>query len=187
MSYRATEGYYFIKNLNKIDIVFYDVTIEKKVNGNIIKCYKYKSNYEKAFMMYLDNSKDVVSWAYETLHIPYVYYNIDTKKDETHKYVLDFVYKTSDGLIHLCEIKPYSQTIAPKKSGRKKESTYNNEQKVYVVNMSKWQSTIKYCEMLQSQQKYNYCFELVSENPKIYKEKKKLVFDIKRMIKDYGN
>ena len=48
----------------------------------------------------------------------------------------------------LVEIKPYDQTIPPKKRGRKKLETFLNEQKTYRVNKDKWQAASQYAKKM---------------------------------------
>ena len=65
-------------------------------------------------------------------------------------YHMDFFvyYKTSDGNTRklLIEVKPYNQTIPPKKRGRKKLETFLNEQKTYQINQDKWKAAKQYAK-----------------------------------------
>jgi hypothetical protein len=69
------------------------------------KTYFFRSSWEYAFMVWLDNNPDVVFWDYECVRIPY-YYN-----DNKRWYVPDFVVMYSDNLKPVMyEIKPLELT-----------------------------------------------------------------------------
>ena len=46
----------------------------------------------------------------------------------------------------LIEVKPYTQTIPPKKRGRKSEQTYINELHTWQVNKDKWEQAEKFAQ-----------------------------------------
>jgi len=61
--------------------------------------------------------------------------------NKIHKYYMDFIIKTKKGKIFLVEIKPYNQTIPPKK-GKNIES-YKKAIKTYLINQAKWEAAKK--------------------------------------------
>ena len=67
------------------------------------------------FMIFCDSTQSILKWASEEIIIPY-FYSIDKK---VHKYYVDFIMqlKENDGSLktYMIEIKPYIQTIEPKK------------------------------------------------------------------------
>jgi len=76
--------------------------------GNV-KRITYRSLWERRFMLYCDRSDQILQWASEELHIPYV----SPKDDKWHNYYPDFLIKTADGRIVVVEIKPKQQTRWP--------------------------------------------------------------------------
>ena len=70
----------------------------------------YRSSYERKFMMWLENCKNVKHWGSECFYIPY-YCVLDQK---THHYYPDYFIEFNDGKHVVVEIKPLNQTIQPK-------------------------------------------------------------------------
>ena len=93
-----------------------------KYMGNV-KRITYRSLWERRFMLYCDRSDQIVEWASEELHIPYV----SPKDNKWHNYYPDFMVNTCDGRVIIVEIKPYYQ-------------------KKYKVNRAKWAAAEEYCE-----------------------------------------
>lgn len=116
----------------------------KKYKGdysNII----YRSSYELKLMNYLDSHPDIISWGSETIIIPYKS-PIDGK---FHRYYVDFIVTkiNPDGSREtiVIEVKPYKQTIEPKKP-KKISKRYINEVKTWGINNAKWTAAKNYCE-----------------------------------------
>jgi len=63
----------------------------------------YRSGWELGFMMYLDDSPDVISYEYESLKIPYV---ANVRFGRTRNYIPDFVVSYVNGMKYIIEIKP---------------------------------------------------------------------------------
>ena len=79
----------------------------------------YRSSWEKRFMIYCDNTPEVISWASEELSIPY----ISPLDGRVHKYYPDFIiyYKTPEKLkTSVIEVKPQKETKPPRKKKNKK-------------------------------------------------------------------
>lgn len=64
---------------------------------------KYRSGWESSYMQYLDASPDVITWAYESIVIPYV---SNKKTGKLRNYHPDFLVTYADGHIELVEVKP---------------------------------------------------------------------------------
>jgi nitrate reductase alpha subunit len=115
----------------------------KKYVGDHTKI-TYRSGLELKCMNYFDKHKDVISWGSETVIVPYRS-PIDNK---FHRYFLDFIvqFKQADGTIvtTLIEVKPKSQTSAPKKPSRITRR-YLTEVKTWGVNSAKWEAANEYC------------------------------------------
>ena len=115
----------------------------------------YRSSYELRFMKFCDYNKSILNWSSEGLSIDYI--GLDGK---VHKYIPDFLIELVDtkGVHNKClvEIKPFKQTIPPKK-GRKRTKTIAEEQTIYQTNISKWESAKKFCN------ENNFKFLLITE------------------------
>ena len=104
----------------------------------------YRSGWELQMMKQFDTRDDILQWASEEIAIPYM----SPVDKRMHRYYLDMIIKArqKDGSIQMfcVEIKPYAQTMAPKKTSRK-TSRYLNEVKTYAVNEAKWIAAEAYC------------------------------------------
>lgn len=105
----------------------------------------YRSSWEFRLNRFLDLNPAVIKWASEELVVPY-WSQADNKM---RRYFVDYVVqvKGSSGLVKtfLVEVKPYSQTIAPKR-GRKREKTYMKECYDFQVNTDKWTAAREYAK-----------------------------------------
>ena len=114
---------------------------EKWVGGQII----YRSSWELYFNKWADRTDNVLKVASEEFFIPY-FYEPDQK---WHKYfpdyIMEYVDKNKDIKKVVVEIKPYSETIPPKR-GKKREKTFINEVLTYEKNHAKWTAAKKFCE-----------------------------------------
>jgi len=131
MAKETQQGRYVLKNPSKYEG---DPT-------NVI----YRSSWERRFMIFLDNHDSIISWSSEEIVVPY-YWEFDMKM---HRYFPDFLVtmKTNQGVVRMMiEIKPYSQTIAPVKTGRKRERTFLMEVETYTKNIAKWKAAEQYCK-----------------------------------------
>lgn len=110
------------------------------------KCI-YRSSYELQFLKWCDIHPKISKVQYEKIVIPYI-----CKTDgKMHKYYVDcFIHMNeSSGLRkYLIEIKPFRQTIPPKPSKRKKQSTILLENRNYIINTSKWSAAKQYCKKM---------------------------------------
>lgn len=118
MGYKAKSGIFTPKNPGKYV-------------GNVDNIV-YRSLWERRFMAAFDISDDIIQWSSEEISIPYLF-EIDNK---IHNYFIDFFIKLRSGEKYLIEIKPYNQTIPPKKT--KNQSNYLNECITYIKNQNKW-------------------------------------------------
>ena len=103
----------------------------------------YRSGLELKVMIRFDTDPQILEWSSEEIIIPY-----RCKTDNRiHRYFPDFVVKmkTKKGIeTFMVEVKPYKQTLPPKK-GKKKKQTYINEVMTYAKNTSKWEMAEEYC------------------------------------------
>ena len=115
----------------------------KKYKGDSTKVY-YRSSWERRFMVFCDESPNIVQWSSEELVIPYRS-PVDRK---VHRYFPDFFIKkvTRDGTIvcEVIEVKPKRQLSPPKKPQRQTKK-YLNEVVTYAVNQEKFRAAQEYC------------------------------------------
>lgn len=114
----------------------------------------YRSGLERKYFKYLESRKEIKLIASEEFFIPY-WSPVDRKE---HRYFVDLMVQTTNGKVWIIEIKPQSQTVPPKKTKRKKESTYLQEALTYEVNNAKWKAAREFCA------KNNYIFIIATEN-----------------------
>jgi hypothetical protein len=103
-------------------------------------------------MAYFDKNPDIVWWASEEFHIPYVS-PIDGKR---HRYFPDFIVKTSNGDIVVFEVKPAAQSKPPEKKSRVTKK-YLNEVKTWGINQAKWKAAAEFCA------DRNWKFQVITE------------------------
>lgn len=97
----------------------------------------YRSSWERKFMWWADNNPNVLQVGCENIIIPY----ISPIDHRAHRYYVDnfIVIREGDKVKkYLVEIKPSTQTVAPKTSKRKKESTILHEKIFWEINQAKW-------------------------------------------------
>lgn len=115
----------------------------------------FRSSWEQKFMYYCDTNPNIIKWASEEIHIPY----ISPIDNRVHKYYPDFFMEVRQHNNNiqkmLIEIKPKKQTRAPKNNKNKKQYIY--EYKAWTVNEAKWKATLKFCEAK------NWQFKILTE------------------------
>ena len=97
----------------------------------------YRSSWECKMMDWLDRNPNIISWASEEVTVPY----ISPVDGRWHRYFPDMWMKTIDGRNLILEIKPYKQTIPPKKQNKR----YLIEMQTFIINKQKWDAALKYC------------------------------------------
>ena len=116
----------------------------KKYTGdyhNII----YRSLWERKFMVYCDNSDNILEWGSEEIIIPY----LSPWDGKLHRYFPDFYIKVKQAKGNIkkfiIEVKPKKQTKPPKPVSRKTRR-WLNEVKTYSINEAKWKHAKVWCE-----------------------------------------
>ena len=115
-------------------------TNRKKYNGDINNII-YRSLWERKFMVYCDENKDIVEWGSEELIIPYIS-PLDGKR---HRYFPDFYIKTKNSDKFMIEIKPKKYTKPPKATKRVTKS-FLHETKEWARNRAKWTAAQEVCK-----------------------------------------
>lgn len=105
-----------------------------------------RSSWEMRLARWCDRNPSVIKWNSEDVVIKYF-----SKADNKYRnYHMDFYIicrQTNGNIVKLLiEVKPYTQTIPPKKRGRKSEQTYINELHTWQVNKDKWEQAEKFAQ-----------------------------------------
>ncbi len=104
----------------------------------------FRSSWERAMMVWLDTTPEILVWASEELAINY----FDPVTNKRRRYYVDFQIVTADPeggyKVTMIEIKPYKQTIKPRANSRKSEKTILTEQTTWITNKAKWQAAKEY-------------------------------------------
>ena len=139
----------------------------KKYKGNCSNII-YRSSYEFKMMSFFDLNDDIIEWQSEEFCIKY---KDPVDKSRIRNYFPDFWVKYKDGRQEVIEVKPYCQTIPPKKSEKKtirSEKRFLKEAYTFMKNQSKWTYAQDYCK------KKGWEFKIVTEKDlKILKNKNK--------------
>jgi hypothetical protein len=134
----------------------YKPSLPSKYKGdptNII----YRSLWERKFMVYCDQTTNVLEWGSEEIALPYRS-PIDNR---IHRYFPDFYIKVREntGRIkkYLIEVKPKKQCMEPKVQ-KKKTKSYVYEVYEYAKNQAKWKAAKSFCQDRQWE------FKILTEN-----------------------
>lgn len=100
----------------------------------------YRSHWEMQVFRWCDSNDQVLKWSSEEIVVPY-WYPLDKKY---HRYFVDVKFTTKEGTF-LVEIKPKSQTVAPKKPSRQTKR-YLEEARTYVKNQCKWKAADEFAK-----------------------------------------
>lgn len=119
----------------------------------------YRSSWEFAFMSFCDNHPSIVSWASESIHIPYK--NPFTNKNTI--YVPDFLIiyqdKNENQRAELIEIKPSGEVMETVGKGQRNQA-------MAVLNAFKWDAARKWCAA------NNITFRVITETDMFHNPKK---------------
>ena len=127
-------------------------TNRQKYKGDITNII-YRSLWERSFMRYCDENKDIVEWGSEELIVPY----ISPLDNKHHRYFPDFYIKTKNGDKFMVEIKPKKFTKPPKPKKRITKA-YIHETKEWHRNQAKWKAAKNVCEKL------GWKFQIITED-----------------------
>lgn len=105
----------------------------------------FRSSWEKKFFIWCDNNPNILRWSSEEIIIPY---RCPTD-DRIHRYFpdarIDIKTKDNEYKTYLIEIKPFAQTLPPKKQKRKTKR-YITEVYTYGKNEAKWKAARQYAK-----------------------------------------
>ena len=115
-----------------------------KYRGDVKKIV-YRSLWERRFMVYCDNTKEILEWGSEEVIIPY----ISPLDGRMHRYFPDFYIKVrqKDKTIKkmIIEVKPKIQ-CGPPKTPKRKTKRFINEVRTWGVNEAKWNAALEWCK-----------------------------------------
>lgn len=133
----------------------YKLKFPEKYEGDITNVV-YRSSWELKFLIWCENTSNVIKFSSEELVIPY---RCGTD-NQIHRYFIDFKLKIrqrDDSIkIYIVEIKPMAQTMAPKYPG-KRTKRYITEAMIFVKNQSKWKAASEYAK------DRNWIFKIITE------------------------
>lgn len=143
----------------------YRVQNPKKYKGDLDNV-RFRSLWERNLCKLFDLNPNVIEWSLEPFGIPY----LNPLDQKYHRYFVDFWIKVKekDGTIseRLIEVKPFYQTVEPKKPD-KINKRYISEVETWVINNSKWEAAKKLCEQK------NWKFSVITEKTLFDKNKNK--------------
>ena len=136
----AKQGWYRVINIGKI-IVPIDETMESYRDGHFL----YKSSLELNALRFCDANPGIVKFSLEPFPIKYI--RPDDK--QIHRYYIDFYIEFVCGNKFLVEVKPFSQTKAPRKprkDTKKAQRNYQKDLKTWAINNAKWDAAKEFCQ-----------------------------------------
>ena len=117
----------------------------KKYRGDY-KNIIYRSLWERKFMVYCDQSDNVVEWGSEEVIIPYV----SPLDGRIHRYFPDFYIKVKQASGKLkkfiIEVKPKKQCSPPNPNPNRRTKRWISEVRTWGVNEAKWKSAVDWCD-----------------------------------------
>jgi Straboviridae/Kyanoviridae head completion nuclease len=116
-----------------------------------------RSSWERMTCQWLDCNPDVMSWSSEG-HIVYYYDPVQMKK---RRYYPDFyaeiLNKDRVPIKYIIEVKPYRETMPPRKTNRQSKKTKLYQEATWLTNQAKFNAAKQYCK------KMGYRFQLLTE------------------------
>ena len=116
----------------------------KKYTGNPRNII-YRSLWERKFMVYCDQSDNILEWGSEEVVIPYV----SPLDGRVHRYFPDFYIKVkqSNGGLkkYIIEVKPKVQCSPPNPNQSRRTKRWLSEVKTWGVNEAKWKYATEWC------------------------------------------
>ena len=105
----------------------------------------YRSLWERKFMVYCDQSDNILEWGSEEVIIPYV----SPLDGRVHRYFPDFYIKVkqANGKLkkYIIEVKPKVQCSPPNPNPPRRTKRWLSEVKTWGVNEAKWKYATEWC------------------------------------------
>lgn len=115
----------------------------QKYKGDASKI-RFRSSWERAFMIYCDKNENIVKWSSEQIQIPYISRINNGKR---RRYLIDFWIRLKSGKEYILEIKPKSQTSEPKPpkvKTKKSIHSYLYSKLMFENNKDKWNAAMAF-------------------------------------------
>jgi len=121
-----------------------------------------RSSWEYSFCSWLDRNCKVLQWDSESIAIPYhdPSNQVVNGKVKVRRYYPDYIVKIESGgevKTWLIEIKPYKETVPPKRSLKQSTKTVLYEARTWRTNEAKWRAAQVYCKQR------NWVFKILTE------------------------
>ena len=105
-----------------------------------------RSLWERKFMVYCDQSDNIIEWGSEEVIIPYV----SPLDGRIHRYFPDFYIKVKQASGKLkkfiIEVKPKKQCSPPNPNPNRRTKRWISEVRTWGVNEAKWKSAVDWCD-----------------------------------------
>lgn len=112
-----------------------------------------RSSWEEGFCRWLDVNASVTEWTSESIAIPYY----DPVQRRRRRYFPDFLVTINNKDTFIVEIKPFKETLPPRRTKNKSQKTMLYEEKTYETNKAKWEAAQLFC------QKMGFIFKIITE------------------------
>ena len=143
MSYMSTK-------VGKKDQIYHPVNKEKYMGKEgFAVC---RSSWEVNVCRWMDSNPFVLQWKSEPFGIPYIDPSLKDRKGlpKRRRYYPDFLAKIKNRYgnidVWLIEVKPFKETVPPRKTARKSKKTNIYEDRTWQVNTAKWRAAQAYCD-----------------------------------------
>lgn len=131
---KSYKGWYKLVNGDKF-IQPVDETMQSTRQTDMGTFILYKSLLERRAFVYADLNPKVRYFSIEPFAIEYV----KPTDNKVHRYYIDLFIEFKNGKRFIIEIKPYNQTVLPKK-----KNAYELE--TYMINQAKWESAKEFAK-----------------------------------------
>jgi hypothetical protein len=103
------------------------------------KAPRYRSGWELAFMRFCDTNDNIVTWASESITIPYRHPLTGKQTIYVPDFLIQYRNKNNTVVTELIEIKPKKQSVIESKASAK-------DMAIVAVNYAKWDAAQKWCK-----------------------------------------
>lgn len=106
----------------------------------------YRSSWEKKFMIWADNNRNIIRWCSEEIVVPY--YDPTTNKNRRYfvDFMIEYINRSGETRKALIEVKPEYQTKPPVLKS-KVTKRYITETFEYEKNKAKWSAAKEWCSL----------------------------------------
>jgi hypothetical protein len=138
--FKSYKGWYKLVNYQK-----FIEPLDKYMNSFKDNHIKYKSKLELTAFIYADTNENISKWSIEPFNIKYT----KPTDQKIHRYFVDMFLEFKSGNKFIVEIKPFKDTIQPKKpvtESLKSSISYQKSLMTFCINQAKWTAAKKFAE-----------------------------------------